>query len=531
MMTKQLPLQACVGLQLALSGALSAQPGTLDPDFNGAGYVVTPVNNGDNAQKILVQPDQKVLTVGMSFDATFTSRAQVFRYLPDGTLDTDFGTDGGFTYTLDFEANLYSAALTSEGKIVLVGSTTDYQTYRVLLIRLNADGTLDNDFGTGGVVAQAVTEVSAFGEDKGFDLTLDADGNILVAGTSFSADYVDRPVVLRFTPAGALDTSFGTNGVATIPVGEYRCDFKAIAVQPDGKIVAAGTYGSGLQWWVFLLARFEADGSLDSGFGTNGVVQYNYGNVDDEAEDLALLPDGSILVAGFTATQSFNYSALLMKFTPEGILDATFSEDGIVEEDLGQYDYAAMVEVQTDGRVVMAGTSGEGPPNAFDMAVWKYNADGSRDLSFGNGGVAQPVLPGYSAMIYGMDLQADGNIVIGGQARTPENQNHFLTARLRNDLVSGVEANAATGKEVLFPNPAVAGTSVVWQLHVGVDGRARLSIIAGDGRRVAEFQANGLQRVQDGLRVDLPANMVPGAYRMTLDLRGERSSVQLIITE
>jgi hypothetical protein len=77
----------------------------------------------------------------------------------------------------------------------------------------------------------------------------------------------------------------------------------------------------------------------------------------------------------------------------------------------------------------------------------------------------------------------------------------------------------------------VAGTSVVWQLHVGVDGRARLSIIAGDGRRVAEFQANGLQRVQDGLRVDLPANMVPGAYRMTLDLRGERSSVQLIITE
>ncbi|MFN6114903.1 MAG: delta-60 repeat domain-containing protein, partial [Flavobacteriales bacterium] len=116
MMTKQLPLQACVGLQLALSGALSAQPGTLDPDFNGAGYVVTPVNNGDNAQKILVQPDQKVLTVGMSFDATFTSRAQVFRYLPDGTLDTDFGTDGGFTYTLDFEANLYSAALTSEGK-------------------------------------------------------------------------------------------------------------------------------------------------------------------------------------------------------------------------------------------------------------------------------------------------------------------------------------------------------------------------------------------------------------------------------
>jgi hypothetical protein len=134
-------------------------------------------------------------------------------------------------------------------------------------------------------------------------------------------------------------------------------------------------------------------------------------------------------------------------------------------------------------------------------------------------------------MIYGMDIQADGNILIAGQARTPENQNHFLTARLRNDLVSGVEANVAPGMEMLYPNPAVAGTSVIWQLPVAVDGRARVSIIAADGRCVAGFQASGLQRLQDGVRVELPASMVPGAYRMVLDQHGERRSSQLIITE
>ncbi len=531
MMNKQLPLLAFVGLQLALPSALSAQTGTLDPAFNSAGYVVTPVNNGDNAQKVLVQPDQKILTVGMSFDATFASQAKVLRYMPDGALDTDFGTNGIFSYALDFEANLYSAVLTSEGKIVLVGSTTDYQTYRILLIRLNADGTLDTDFGTGGVVAQAVTEAPAFGEDKGYDLVLDADGNILVCGTSFGADYTDRPVVVRFTADGALDTGFGTNGVATIPVGEYPSDFKGIAVQPDGKIVVTGTYGNGLQWWVLLLARFEADGSLDNSFGTNGVVKYNYGSVDDEAEDLALLSDGSILVAGFTATQTFNYSALLMKFTPDGTLDITFSGDGIVEEDLDQYDYAAMVKVQADGRIVMGGTSGEGPPSVFDMAVWKYTADGERDLSFGNGGLAQPVIPGYSAMIYGMDLQADGNIVIGGQARTLENQNHFLTARLSNDVISHVAATTSTDKQGLYPNPAIAGISVNWLLDAEVDGQARLSIIAADGRCVAAYQANALQRVQDGIRVELPAGIRSGLYRLVLDQQDVRTATELIISE
>ena len=182
--------------------ALKAQAGDLDPSFNGTGYVVNPVNTIDVTQKIIVQDDQKVLVIGMSFDASYTARAYAFRYLPDGTPDTGFGTNGVFNYELDNEADIYSAVITHAGKILMVGATTDYQTYRLLLIQLNADGTLDDTFGTNGVVAQSVSVVAANAEDMAYDVVIDASNNILVCGSSYDENYVRRPIVTRFTSTG-----------------------------------------------------------------------------------------------------------------------------------------------------------------------------------------------------------------------------------------------------------------------------------------------------------------------------------------
>ena len=358
MKNKFYALLSGVALLMCSMHVLQAQPGSLDPTFNGTGYVVTPVNTLDAAQKILVQPDEKVLLIGFSFDTNYVARTQVFRLLPDGTPDTDFGTNGVFTYELDYEADIYSAVLTSEGKIILVGSTTDYQTYRLLLIQLNADGTLDNTFGTNGVVTGHISLPTENTEDQAYDVSLDALGNILVCGSSDDLNYVPRPVVVRFTPSGVLDTTFGTDGVATIPVLTVGSNsFKGIVVQPDGKIVASGYFGNTELWYVMLVVRFETDGTLDPTFGDAGIVKYNYGNVDDEGEDLKLLPDGSILVAGITVTQSYNYSALLAKFTPSGQLDSTFGTNGTVKEDLANFDYAANLEAMSDGTIIMSGLS------------------------------------------------------------------------------------------------------------------------------------------------------------------------------
>ncbi|MBL0126468.1 MAG: hypothetical protein IPP83_03205, partial [Flavobacteriales bacterium] len=467
----------------------------------------------------------------MSFDAQYVARAQVFRYNPDGSRDTSFGNNGAFTYELDFEADIYSAVLTADGKIILAGSTTDYQTYRLLLIQLNADGTLDDSFADNGVLAQSVSIVSPNDEDISYDMALDADGNILVCGTSYDANYIRRPIVVRFTPDGQLDAGFGTDGVASIPAGVGSSGFKGILVQPDGKIVATGSFGTDLLWYELLLVRFEADGSLDAGFGDAGVVKHNYGNVDDEGYDLTLTTDGSFLVAGMTATQTYNYSALLMKFTPDGEVDSAFGTNGAVEEDLDTFDFAAMVKVLSDGTIVMAGTSGVGPPNGFDMAVWKYLPDGTRDNSFGSNGLAAPVIPDRYAMIYGMDIQADGKILVGGQARTTVNVNNFLIARLQNDISNSVADPSGVDQAVAFPNPASAGSFVNLPLTEAIHPGARIELYTADGRRVSSYPAQQLARTAQGVSIQLPTDVAPGIYQLAIEQRDHRSATTIIITQ
>ncbi len=494
MRTTQRSLLSGLCLLLCAPQMLQAQSGALDPTFNGTGYVIDPVNKGDGVQKILVQDDQKILSIGMSWDSTYTAHAYVFRYHPDGTPDAGFATNGVFSYTLDNEALFYSGMITAEGKILLVGATTDYQTYRMLLIQLNADGSPDNAFGTNGVVLQTVGLAPQYNEDFIYDVAQDALGNILVCGSSHDANYVRRPVVVRFTSNGTLDTSFGVDGVATIPVELVGASsFRGVVVQPDGKIVATGNYGQTELWYLLLLVRFNADGSLDTTFSTDGIVKHNYGNVDDTGYDLKLTPDGSILVAGKTVTITYNYSALLMKFTPDGEVDATFGTAGAVEEDLDNFDYGWGVEVQTDGRIVMAGTSGVGPPNGFDLAVWKYNADGTPDPGFGTNGLAHFAIGDYYTMIYGLDLQADGKILIGGQARTANNENYFFTARLQNDIASGISDDQTDGDAfVVFPNPfqdLVTVRTGTWT------GSVRVQLFNADGRLVLEETRSSMEPI------------------------------------
>ncbi len=531
MKTKFYSLLTGACLLLGTPMVLQAQPGAMDPTFNGTGSVVHPINTLDGAQKILVQGDQKVLLVGMSFDATYTARAYAFRYLPDGTPDSTFATNGVFSYEQDNEADIYSAVLTPGGKILLVGSTTDYQTYKLLLIQLKPDGTLDNSFGTNGVVLQSVSVVTDNAEDMAYDVALDASNNILVCGSTDDANYIRHPFVTRFTPSGVLDTTFGLNGLATIPSGVGSSKFKGIVIQPDGKIVASGSFGNTLLWSVMLVVRFDADGSLDATFGDAGILTYNYGNVDDEGNDITLTPDGSFLVAGSTATQDYNYSALLAKFTPAGALDTSFGNAGTVEEDLAMFDFASNVAVLADGRIMMAGSSGVGPPSTFDLAVWKYMPDGTPDTGFGTDGFAQHVIGVYSTMIYAMGIQADGKILIGGQARTSTNQNYFYLGRLQNELTTGIAELSGLGDALVYPDPATASSMVTMQVSESIKPGALISLYSTDGRLVFMSNTDHLQGDAQHVRFQLPSDIAPGIYQLSFQQQGTRRSSSLLITQ
>jgi uncharacterized delta-60 repeat protein len=319
--------------------------------------------------------------------------------------------------------------------------------------------------------------------------------------------------------------------VATIPVMTVGASaFKSVKVQPDGKIVASGYFGQTELWYLFLLVRFNADGSLDNTFSDDGIIKHNYGNVDDQGEDLEITPDGSIILAGKTVTVNYNYSALLTKFTPDGELDETFGDAGFVVADLDDFDYAWSLVLQPDGRIIMAGTSGDGPPNGFDLAVWKYMPDGTPDTGFGTNGLAMHAIPDHYTMIYAMEVQADGKILIGGQARTTINQNYFFTARLENDMPQEVAEVSGPDGIMLYPDPAMAGTSVTLRTARAIQASALIRLYASDGRQVRTYRAERLGGDARSMRLQLQHDLSPGVYQLTIEQPGLYATSEILIT-
>jgi uncharacterized delta-60 repeat protein len=207
-------------------------------------------------------------------------------------------------------------------------------------------------------------------------------------------------------PNGALDPSFGNAGMASSGVLGAPT---AMALQGDGKVVMVG----GLK-----LARFNNDGTLDSGFGTAGQVTVPFnGGLFDVAQGLALQADGKIIVVG-SMTVGGQSDFALARFNTNGTLDTTFGTNGIVTTDFaGNADLARRVAIQSDGKLVVAGnaTSGSGATSNIDFGVARYNSDGSLDSTFGTGGKVQTNIAGNTDLAQGLALQSDGKIVLAGR--------------------------------------------------------------------------------------------------------------------
>jgi len=259
--------------------------GTLDTSFGGGGKVVTPIaaSGGGEAAAIVLQTDGKLVVGGSSHDS---SDFVIVRYNPDGTLDSGFGT-GGIVMTL--AGYVRALALQPDGKIVAAGGCC-VSTPKVALARYNTDGSLDTSFGTGGIVT---TTPGA----SGTGLVLQADGKLVVGG-----EIENTFGLLRFNTDGTPDTSFGAGGSVITPIGgTYRAAGQALVQQSDGDLVLAGydrPVGAPAQ--EFALARYNAYGSLDPGFGASGTVSTPIGVNGSVGEAVALESKGTIVAAGFT---------------------------------------------------------------------------------------------------------------------------------------------------------------------------------------------------------------------------------------
>ena len=334
------------------SGLLRYTPAGLpDPSFSGDGRVPDtprPHEQGDNARGVAIQPDGRILAI---------ISTGVARYLPDGGLDPSFSGDG----RVDIPA-ARRLALGADGKIVVAGSADS-------VARLRSDGSPDTGFAGDGTATlePRPREIT--------DIAVQADGKIVMAETWFAMG-TESFAVERLTANGATDRGFGDSGVVwpDWPSGGDQDPARGVAIQDDGKIVAAGGHQVVLDeedfWMAFAVARLNRDGSLDRSFSRDGKHLVRFGG-DAVANGVALQPDGGIVLAGRTSPlDGPTYDFALARLRRDGSLS------GRAVTSLGRGDFAQAVALQPDGRITAAGSTGRHGESSFpgpdNLALARY---------------------------------------------------------------------------------------------------------------------------------------------------------------
>ncbi len=377
----------------------------------GDGILRTPGTSIDPTTSAF-QSDGKLLVVGArSFVAEGGFSA--VRFNVDGSIDLDFGAFAGWPRP-DFGAvfdGAYALAVQADGRILAGGvSVAPDGSDRFALARLRPDGSLDPSFGSGGQVLATVGGLA--GDHYAIHgIVVQPDGRIVVACDA-RVDPDGRVALLRFLPDGTLDTDFDGDGGVVIDLGLGDAVVGELALQADGRILLAGSADvAANDVDGFVLARLNADGSLDTTLGGDGVVSTPVGD-DAWGYEVAVDEAGRILVAGEAVLGALGAFALV-RWLPDGRLDTTLDGDGVVTTTFDASDDAGADELmlQTDGRIVLAGW------NQGEFAVVRYDADGRLDTGFSGDGRDQRAVAGYEGGAWTGEVRADGTIVTAGLVR------------------------------------------------------------------------------------------------------------------
>lgn len=297
--------------------------GSLDGTFSDDGKQVTDFGADDEAISLVVQPDGKII-VGGSSNIKFA----LARYNTDGSLDAGFSEDGKITIAMGFSDWAKSVALQADGKIILAGHSyidANYDSAYFAIARINSNGTLDNTFSSDGKVFTDFENSPSFANA----VTIQNDGKIVVAGRSYINGH-DNLSIARYNTDGSLDNTFSLDGKQNNAFGPNDYFGMSMAIQPDGKIVAAGFEESIVEANTsFLVARYNADGELDNTFNgvgfrtTQAESKFNFGFC------VAINIDGRIAIGGT------NNNFKIVLFKNNGLLDSTFGINGILINRIG----------------------------------------------------------------------------------------------------------------------------------------------------------------------------------------------------
>jgi uncharacterized delta-60 repeat protein len=409
------------GRQVAVARYLP--DGSADASFGGGDGVATfgPGVRYDTADGLAVDASGNIVVAGRIDPAggVGTGNAAVFRFDPTGAPDLSFDGDGSWMgATAWSEARAVAAA--PGGGIVVAGVTRpDFEDYEFLLARLDAAGRPDAAFGAGGEVT---TDFVGYTRNEANSMVVQPDGKVVVGGTTDLADNEWWTfTIVRYASDGSLDPSFGSGGRAAAVPGLRKGSLYALALQPDGRIAAAGQAwdaaarnGSGM--WVVAVARFTADGAPDPSFGQGGKVTFEFGVVDGwggSARAVAIQDDGRILV-GVDVGGDFAVARL----TAAGALDTTFGTGGKAVAGIGtpgpwgRSGYVTAMGLGPGGTITVAGPTMSDVVVSSTFGVARFDASGRLDPTFGEGGKIEIGVAG-SCDDVKLLVMPDGGTVIG----------------------------------------------------------------------------------------------------------------------
>ena len=499
-----------IALLFLLSASSSAQDGQIDLSYGSAGFVeglaeAHPIR----LSALAVGPDDAAVYVGWS--GRGETEAFVGRVTPEGHSDAPFGADG--RVVLDVEGTsetLRAVAVRADGHLVATGqaSPDGAPSSRVLTLQLD---------GAGRVVAQSLIDLGEAARGEGVALS--------ARGAYIAVSLLDSQTcgVLRLDVNGALDATFGTDGLVVLPVGS-PCEV-ADLVRTESGVAVLGTLDQ--DTGVVFVAQLTPDGRLDAAFGEDGVATRSFDSSRNKASSLAVGPGGDLIVGGLSQKGSA-VGPLLVRFKASGEPVASFGYEGLywsadAPED-GRYAEPPGVAVLSDGRVVFATTTSP----TLRLTVGGVTPTGERDRSFGTDGfttATEQVSP-YS---YGRAIAVDsqGRLIAGGEAIVEGTRHRLVLSRLTSSAAvsSSDAAPVETGVRMrIAPNPTVSRARVRTVLDQPADVHA--SVIDSLGREVARLHDGAAPSGELALEWDA-SGAAPGLYVVRLLVDG-RPSVQTL---
>lgn len=367
--------------------------GALDTTFATNGRANLPAfGGGDTLHDLALQTDGKIVVAGeLTTTAGGVQNFTIARYTTAGIPDATFGTAGFVQDGSSSPTHAYGVGIASDGKIVATG-VSQFGTSFGTLVRLTAAGALDTTFGTTGQINSCETQSN---------ITFDTDGSIL--STAATGDVPSKWEVCKVSATGtATFTKQGTTGGAFDSA-------TTVAVQADGKLVVGGyngTHGPGL-------VRFAADGTVDTAFGTNGVVFPNSGDLF-QILGVVAQPAGGIVVSGI-ATPSFNDQLIALRYTASGAPDTSFGSNGIATVSAGLDAQTFAMAGAADGTFVVAGATNIDR----EFAVARFTVNGAPDTTFGTNGVATTAFGSGTNMAQLVTIAPDNSVILVGTTSHP----------------------------------------------------------------------------------------------------------------